>query len=54
MPFLGLSFLLCNMEAGVLSATLLSFLTSHPRRGDRTREADLWFSRKNCYGKNRN
>lgn len=53
MPCLGLSFLLCNMETGVLSATLLSFLTSHPRRGDSTWEADSWLC-KNCYGENRN
>lgn len=35
MAFLGLSFLLCKMETVILSSTLLSFLTSRPRRGDR-------------------
>lgn len=30
--FLGLSFLLCKMETAILSSTLLSLLTSHPRR----------------------
>lgn len=54
MPLLGLSFRLCNIETGVLSATLLSFLASHPRRADSTWEADSRFSCKNCYGENRN